>query len=118
MREEFQDYTVKFRKKMTKKYAGFSGALIGIYLFVFTFSVFLGFSEKALAGMDYSDIKIYVDSVTVEKGDTLWSIAKAHHSEFYSNTLDYVMAIKECNNLEGDLLIPGMNIMVPYTERR
>lgn len=104
--------------KKRKRYRGIPSLVISLYLLIFTFSTFLGWSKKVAAGMNASEIQLFVDCVTVEKGDTLWSIAKEHHSDFYSNTYDYVIAIKECNGLKSDLIKPGMNIMVPYTERR
>ena len=40
----------------------------------------------------------------VQKGDTLWNIAKRYHTS--------VDAIKAANNLESDLIKPGQRIFI------
>ena len=41
----------------------------------------------------------------VQKGDTLWNIAK-----HYNTT---VKSIKDANKLESDLIIPGQKLLIP-----
>lgn len=94
------------------------GFTLSLYLIIFTFFVLLSFSEKVIANTKNEEVHLYVDSVAVKDGDTLWSIAKRYKSEIYPNTMDYIWAIKECNGLQSDLIKTGMNIMVPYTVRK
>ena len=59
---------------------------------------------------------VYIDSRVVKSGETLWSIAKSYKSVYYTNTKDYVEAIKECNNLYSDDIYAGTSLIIPYTK--
>lgn len=107
-----------YRRNKQRTFKRFFGLTMSLYILMFSCSILPGFGGKANAGVKKGRLFVYIDSVTVKEGDTLWSLSKAYKSEYYTNTLDYVMAIKECNGLEGDIIKPGDHIMIPYTERR
>lgn len=66
-------------------------------------------ANQQLSGMKYKVIQI-------EKGDSLWSIAKDNMSPGFSDIYEYIYEIKECNQLESDCIISGNYLMVPYYE--
>lgn len=108
------------RKRLRKKSISSKlfGLVLGVYVLTSTFSVLLGNLNRVNAGIKQNKLRVYVDSVTVREGDTLWSIAKSYYSEYYESTMEYVIAIKECNGLADDMIYPGNHIIIPYTERR
>ena len=60
-----------------------------------------------------SDQNKYYTSISIEKGDTLWSIASNYVSgpKTISN---YVNDLKEINNLQTDCIYQGQNLIVYY----
>ena len=60
-----------------------------------------------------SDQSKYYTSISIEKGDTLWSIASNYVSgpKTISN---YVNDLKEINNLQTDCIYQGQNLIVYY----
>jgi len=60
-----------------------------------------------------SDQNKYYTSISIEKGDTLWSIA----SNYVSGTKtisNYVNELKEINHLQTDCIYQGQNLIVYY----
>jgi hypothetical protein len=53
--------------------------------------------------------------VTVQAGDTLWSIA-AEHAEEDSDIRAYVREIISLNDLDGNTIYAGHTILVPVTK--
>lgn len=92
-----------------KKYLGF---ILSIYLFVTVISAIFGINTKA----DIEPKKVYIESVLVRPGDTLWTIAKSHNSVYYPTTALYVEAIKRCNGLTSHTIKSGTYLIVPYTD--
>lgn len=107
---------MKKSKSNYKKRKMYMGTMMTIYLVLFSLATFSGFAKQTKAEVDSHKVLLFVDRVKVEEGDTLWSIAEEHHSEYYNSTWEYVEAIKECNGLSGDMIKAGSYLMVPYTE--
>lgn len=55
-----------------------------------------------------------VVSIRIEKGDTLWKIAKDYITEEYGNINEYIDEIKLSNGLDTDNIYEGSYIIVPY----
>ena len=55
-----------------------------------------------------------VMSIQIEKGDTLWGIAKENITSHYKNIQTYIDEIKECNSLTSDTIHEGQYLIVPY----
>ena len=49
----------------------------------------------------------YYTSVTIEKGDTLWSIASEYMSPEYDGIEDYIMEVRTINHLYSDGIYAG-----------
>ena len=56
----------------------------------------------------------YYKTITIEKGDTLWSIAKEYKSGDYRTVQDYVEELRSMNNLHSDNILAGQKLIVAY----
>lgn len=56
----------------------------------------------------------YFKCISVERDDTLWSIAKEYISEEYDSMEAYIAEVMEINGLTSDTLYNGASIIVPY----
>lgn len=79
---------------------------IAIILFV---TVLFFFNTVKVNG---SDLKPEYKIVTVEKGDTLWGIAKKNCSN-YNDIRKAVYDIKKANNITSASISPGQEIRIP-----
>jgi len=70
-------------------------------------------ANAAVSDDTISDQNKYYTSISIEKGDTLWSIASNYVSgpKTISN---YVNELKEINNLQTDCIYQGQNLIVYY----
>jgi len=56
----------------------------------------------------------YVTAVYIERGDSLWTIAKKYYTEQNVSMKDYIQEIKACNHLSGNEIRYGQYLIVPY----
>ena len=56
----------------------------------------------------------YYKSIEIEKGDSLWSIAKEYKTDAYENTQEYIDEIIELNNLSSKTIHEGQHLLVAY----
>ena len=56
----------------------------------------------------------YYKTITVQKGDSLWSIAKEYKSGDYRTVQDYVNELKSMNNLGSDQINAGNKLVIAY----
>ena len=57
----------------------------------------------------------YYKSITIENGDTLWSIAQEHmDAEHYDSVNDYIEEVRQMNTLVNDNITYGQCLIVPY----
>ncbi|MDF2800615.1 MAG: hypothetical protein K0S61_518 [Anaerocolumna sp.] len=55
-----------------------------------------------------------VFSMEIQKGDTLWSIAKEHITDEYDDINEYIHEIKTSNGLVSDTIHEGAYLIIPY----
>lgn len=67
-----------------------------------------GTEEKAL------DTFKYYKSITIEPGDSLWSIAKENMTEEYGSINDYIDEVCFINSLDGTQIHAGRSLTIPY----
>ena len=76
------------------------------------------FSNKNVTNADESGEAVqltkYFKTITIEKGDSLWSIANEYKSGDYRRTEDYVNELKSMNNLHSDQIRTGQKLVVAY----
>ena len=91
--------------------------LVGIFSVVITMVLFIGIRLVPVnAQKEQSNLKKNYISVTIESGDTLWSIAEENMGIGYTDLKEYVQDIKEVNNLSSNTIHEGRSIIVPiYT---
>ena len=59
--------------------------------------------------------KRHFTNITVDEGDTLWSIAQANIDyDYYDSIYDYMEQLKDINNLTTDDINAGDNMIVIY----
>ena len=56
----------------------------------------------------------YYKTITIEKGDTLWSIANQYKSGDYRSTQEYVDELMSMNGLHSDGITSGQKLVVAY----
>ena len=69
----------------------------------------LGFAQGTAKGSPYK----YYTSIPIEKGDTLWSIAKEYMTEDYDGIEEYIREIRRVNHLSGDKIDAGRYLAIP-----
>jgi len=72
-----------------------------------------GFSIKAGESSEAMRNK-YFTSITVEEGDSLWTIATEYRTKEYSGIDKYINEVKRINNLDNEKIKTGENLIVPY----
>ena len=98
------------RKVLRRRFAfGFISILL-VLLFVFSFTSIAQATEE-LPETTYK----YFTYHTVDKGDTLWSMAEEYIDyNFYNNLDEYINEVKEINHLSDSTIKAGENLVVPY----
>jgi sensor histidine kinase regulating citrate/malate metabolism len=92
----------KFVLKNKKRFFGFiMFVCIIVFTLIYTQSA-MGFKEQQY------------QSVAVNSGDTLWSIAQKYNKG--SNIRQYINEIKEINNLDSSLICDNSTIIIPVDE--
>lgn len=77
--------------------------------------IFIGLlTEKTVASASVTKDEKYVMSIKIEKGDTLWGIAKENITGHYKSIDEYIEEIKDCNSLTTDVIHEGQYLIVPY----
>jgi hypothetical protein len=57
----------------------------------------------------------YYKSITVDRDDTLWSIAEEYNDEDHYNSIhDYIDEVMRINSLSDDEIHYGENLIIPY----
>lgn len=79
--------------------------------FVAVFFIFSASSKAESKDLKYK----YYTSISVEYGDTLWSIASDYMDEEFYDRLSYVQEVKSINHIhdENDI-IAGKMLIIPY----
>ena len=100
---------IKKRKQIAKRRM----ILLLAALFVITLgSVVFGtiFSKAKNPTADITQYKYY-KSITIERGDSLWSIAEEYCT---GDTREYVDELKQLNSLTSDTIYEGQHLLVAY----
>ncbi len=91
--------------------------MTALVIIIVTVCVIL-FTNKTVTNADESGeaakLNKYYKTITIESGDTLWSIAKEYKSGEYKNTKEYVDELMSMNNLHSDEIMSGQKLLVAY----
>lgn len=99
------------RKAILRKRIGCT--VLAIVLMVSTSAVIItkvDAKNKKIPG----NIEKKYESIQIQDGDTLWSIAEKYADTRYTNMVDYIDELKSMNNLHGDKIIGGTNLIITY----
>ncbi|MFS0553211.1 LysM peptidoglycan-binding domain-containing protein [Brevibacillus sp. 179-C9.3 HS] len=84
-------------------------------LFLITFTLFfyllteLVFASSAMEAPQGKE-------VTVRSGDSLWTIAVRHKADQNMDVRDYIVAIKDANDMDSNKIYPGQTLFIPDTQ--
>ena len=71
-------------------------------------------SEADLAARTKTEARICYESYEVQAGDSLWKIAEQYAADYGMATAGYVDVLRTMNHLQGDRIIAGQRLIVPY----
>ena len=103
------------KSRAKAKIARFFTALIVISVIVCVILFANKNQAHAVEGTDNVPLKKYYKTITIQPGDTLWSIAGEYKMASCS-TKDYVEALMLMNNLHNDNITSGMQLLITYYE--
>ena len=89
--------------------------LLALTLIITIGSIVFGtiFSTAKDPATDIPQYKYY-KSITIEEGDSLWSLASTYYTKEYTSLSDYINEIKRMNGLSSDVLYAGNYLLVPH----
>ena len=71
------------------------------------------FSSAKNPATDIPQYKYY-KSITIEQGDSLWSIAQEYCTDAYEDTQEYIDELKQLNGLHSETIHEGQHLVVAY----
>jgi len=82
-----------------------------VFCFLVFFFAIIFMQNKFLYSYNYPKTQY----VTVQNGDSLWSIAQKYKAK-YDDTRDFIERVKEINSLDSSQLTQGQEIEIPVTD--
>lgn len=74
-----------------------------------------GVFVKNVSAQDNDILHKYYTSVTVQPGDSLWSIAEEYYVLGYDSPTDYIEEVMHINHLDDENeIISGSSLVIPY----
>lgn len=104
---------------MNKLFNFISRKKISIIITIIVLSViYLGVTNKDASEADATNASTkYYTCISVETGDSLWSIADEYMTDEYSSRQEYIDEVVSINNLTNESSITaGTNLLIPYYE--
>ncbi len=103
---------IKRKKQVAKRKMFF--LLVAVFVITIGSIVFGSiFSTAKDPATDIPQYKYY-KSITIEEGDSLWSIAEENCKDSYQDTRAYVKELKELNSLDSETIHAGQHLLVVY----
>lgn len=98
----------------TTPYNFFTKAAALIIFMIVLFLVVLFVLPERTAAAGNSDLHTYtIESVKIEYGDSLWSIASEYYTEEFCSLSNFITEIKRMNGLSSDTLYAGNYLLIP-----
>lgn len=91
-------------------------SLITMFIITLLFFTFFFVTKTVFASNSKIDSDKMVTSITIEKDDTLWSIASDYITNECGSMNHYIEEIKDCNGLTSDTIHEGQHLIIPYYE--
>ena len=82
-----------------------------VFIFITILTIF------SITGMSFGNTNTsynisHYKTIDITTGDTLWEIAKEYKVDDFSTT-EYISIIKNFNNMKGDIIKTGQQIVIP-----
>lgn len=92
--------------------------LVTAILFFIGTGLFSGFicSDVSVVEANQQIGELQYKVIEIQKGDSLWSIAKENMNPGFDDVFSYIHEVKRCNQLESDTITAGNYLMIPYYE--
>lgn len=87
--------------------------ILSVFMIAVITVMFCSFSTQASEQAHQVSYK-YFQSIEIQKGDTLWSIAAHYADEHYADLTEYVAEVKTLNGLSTEKIQTGNYLMIPY----
>lgn len=117
-RSNTQGSTTLRRKSVKPKTGNMFGCIAAIILILVCSFGFGSFFSSAHGNAQEDPVNYkYYKSVEIQKGDSIWNIAKSYMGTEYDSVYDYIDELAEINNIDADNLDEiqeGDYLMVAY----
>ena len=70
-------------------------------------------ARRSQASADHPIFKYYT-TVTVEDGDTRWTLADAYMDDQYQNKREFIAEVKQLNQIDENRIHEGTQLVIPY----
>ena len=70
-------------------------------------------ARRSQASADHTIYKYYT-TVTVEDGDTLWTLADSYMDDQYQNKREFIAEVKQLNQIDENRIHEGTQLVIPY----
>lgn len=70
-------------------------------------------ARRSQASADHTIYKYYT-TVTIEDGDTLWTLADAYMDDQYQNKREFIAEVKQLNQIDENRIHEGTQLVIPY----
>lgn len=88
--------------------------LLAAMLMITIGSVIFGSSFTSAQAQETKPTYKYYKSIVIEKGDSLWSIAKEYMTSDYDSTQEYIEELVQLNSLTSETIHEGQHLVVAY----
>ncbi len=88
-----------------------SGAFLVLTVIALVLFVFAASMQKVSGQTEKTKT---VTSVCIQRGDSLWSLAKEYYSDECGDFRDYLSEIRRTNNLPNDEITAGNYLLIPF----
>lgn len=116
---EYKEYDTRIRKsKAAAKKRSFTVNIIKTLCTAILITILFGsFYTSAHNNRTEEPVNFkYYKSITIEAGDSLWSIAREYRTDDYSSTAEYIEVLKKINHLYDDHIQEGQKLIVAYND--
>ncbi|MFF0826033.1 LysM peptidoglycan-binding domain-containing protein [Brevibacillus sp. NPDC003359] len=81
-------------------------------LFLITFTLFFYLLTELVFASSVKE-EPHGTEVTVQSGDSLWTLAVRYKADQQMDIRDYIIEIKDANGLESNRIYPGQTLLLP-----
>lgn len=109
------DRKERLRRRRQKQVAKQKMVLLLLTVLIITIgSIVFGSIFSSAKGRDKGTQYKYFKSITIEQGDSLWSIAQEYCTDEYESVHEYMSELKQVNDLNSETIHAGQHLLVAY----